>query len=128
MSSYLWDDDVNKASMQDMVGKTFTNVFVNKEDDEIHFTCAEGTYIMFHNQDCCESVEIESIVGDIKDLEDTPILGAEEASGRGETEWGSTTWTFYKFKSAKGYVDIRWLGESNGYYSESVDLVFKKGE
>ena len=125
MMDYWECDDV---PMQDMVGKTFTNVFVNKEDDEIHFTCAEGTYIMFHQQSCCESVEIESIVGDIKDLENTPILGAEESSGTGTTDWGSSTWTFYKLRSAKGYVDIRWIGESNGYYSESVDLVFKKGE
>lgn len=95
----------------------------NCGDDEINFYRKDGNVVkMYHGQCCCEIVRIEDIDGDLQDLVGT-IIEAEEVTKEGDTEWGTETWTFYKIASENGFVNIRWLGESNGYYSESVDVV-----
>ena len=112
-----------------LLGKTFKDVYETQDesgDDEILFELDDCKfYKMCHQQDCCEDVHIESIVGDLNDLIGSPILLAEEStrsSDYDQEQYDSATWTFYKLATAKGYVDIRWFGSSNGYYSESVDL------
>jgi hypothetical protein len=94
----------------------------------VTFTCSDGSVLEFyHSQDCCESVVIEDVTGDINDLLNSPIIMASEETSRyeGDGYTDSGTWTFYKFATIKGYVTIRWLGTSNGYYSETVDYVWK---
>lgn len=100
-------------------------VAVAQLEDEILFTLACSTRCkLYHQQDCCESVRIEDLCGDLQDLAGAILLQAEESSNEeSEPEYvNSRTWTFYRLASARGSVTIRWLGESNGYYSESVDF------
>jgi hypothetical protein len=122
------DKENEMAELKDLIGKTLTKA-EQVGDDEIVFITNEGKrYKLYHSQDCCESVTIEDIVGDLGDLIGSPILIAEEVTSNENPEGvtkeyqDSFTWTFYKFATRKGYVDIRWYGESNGYYSESVDF------
>lgn len=112
-----------------LVGQTLLSITENDTKDRIEFKTTDGkVYQLYHGQDCCENVCIESIVGDLADLVGEPILLAEESVGETPNDYSfeytpeSYTWTFYKFATRKGYVDIRWLGESNGYYSESVSF------
>ena len=115
------------AKLSDLVGKVCTKVqHKNKHDNEetiVFVVSPTESYEMKHFQDCCESVFISEITGDLSDLVGVPIVMADESTNSAHTEDGSETWTFYKFATIKGYVDITWRGESNGYYSESVDFI-----
>lgn len=117
------------AGFADLKGLTLKAIAV--ADDQISFVAEGGRqFYQEHHQDCCENVHIAEIVGDLTDLIGEPILLAEEVEHKDETPTGVTppeypesyTWTFYKLSTIKGSVTIRWLGESNGYYSESVSF------
>lgn len=129
MEKHYYYTDRFIASVDDMIGRTF--VKVTNLGDEIRFEEKDGSYFkMYHDQDCCEHVNVEDVVGDLQDLVGSPILKAEEVTGDTPSDYvfdyqpESYTWTFYKFATIKGYVDIRWLGTSNGYYSESVSIAY----
>ena len=114
-----------------LVGETFTYIACDQ------FTVAFGKapddilYYLAHDQDCCESVYLADICGDITDLLDKKIIKAEVTTNidnppsENAISW---TWTFYTITAEDGsVVTLRWCGESNGYYSEAVDL-FKVSE
>ena len=57
-----------QANIKDLIGKTLIEI-EKINDEELIFHCTSGEkYRMFHDQDCCESVHIEDICGDLEDL------------------------------------------------------------
>lgn len=120
---YIKDADFNAIS-----GLTMSEIIAG--DDYVVFVTTDNrVFYMYHCQDCCENVYIEDVCGDWNDLIGSPILLAEEVESE---DWPdgiekkedpeSFTWTFYKIGTIHGVVTLRWYGESNGYYSESVDF------
>jgi len=100
---------------------------VTADDAELTLYLSDTNYVRFsHHQDCCEHVYIEDICGDLDDLIGAPLVEAEEVSNYDAGPLGeydeSYTWTFYRFRTRKGSVTVRWYGTSNGYYSESVSV------
>lgn len=114
-----------------LLGHTLTSV--TRHTDGLRLTTREGRVaVILHEQECCESVSLIDVCGDLSDLVGSPITVAEartsDASAKGENTYGhaydSATWTFIELATVKGSVTLRFFGESNGYYSETADLFF----
>lgn len=120
----MWYD--KSVGMEALVGKVIKDIEgVEKGSLEVVITTECGNiYRFYHDQDCCEDVSLEDFIFDC-DYTGATILTAEEstsdASGE-ENVYESGTWTFYRIDTTVGLIWLRWLGESNGYYSESVEL------
>jgi hypothetical protein len=109
-----------------LVGKTIKDIIRSKpiDDDEIIFVCDDDTrYRMYHYQECCESVNIEDIVGgDLNNLIGKYIIDAYESNNGNYTEYSDEEWTFYTIITMEITYVIRWYGSSNGYYGTSVNF------
>jgi hypothetical protein len=124
--------NVHFESLKGLTLSSIEIVDLGYDGQVIVFTTSEGAeYRMQHFSDCCESVIIEDISGDLEDLLHTEILMANKATNDviGAISEASekivdtaTLWTFYQLATIKGYVTIRWFGSSNGYYSIAVSF------
>ena len=121
-----------EVPFEELMGKTLKEINgATHESEEVEFiTVDDEKYIMYHEQDCCVSVYLEDVIGSVECLIGTPITMAELVTEEGKMRWDTYTWSFYKLATVKGYVTLRWYGESNGFYSETVEFVKsnKRGE
>lgn len=117
--------------MKDIIGKRIIDVKLSKGRDDLTLETSDGyTFRLYHEQDCCESVELSDDTTDeeIQSLRGQTILDYQMHTERPEdTErYESITHTFYTLKTMDSTVVLRWIGESNGYYSEEVNEEVRK--
>lgn len=113
-------------SIEELKGKTLTKVEASRE--EVIFETAEGPrYRLYHSQDCCESVTVREIDGSLSVLVGEVLIAREEQGHEwpGYKKWDheSVTLTDFVIQTTLGRVTFKWIGESNGYYSESVEFI-----
>ena len=121
----------NSCDIDDLVGKVIKGWAYS--DEYFQILTDDCVYIFYHEYSCCESVWLTQVDGISDKLIGSRIVIAEVVTKTGEhgvidtDEYDSITWSFYKIGTNKGMIDFRWCGESNGYYSETVDLVKIEG-
>lgn len=111
-----------EEKFENLKGKIFRRIDgLEYNSERVKFFCEDDSdYELFHTQDCCETVTVDEIEGDVEYILGSEILLAEEVSTDDPHAVESGTWTFYKLATLRGYVTIKWYGSSNGYYSEEV--------
>ena len=113
----------DRVDISQLKNKIFSKVY--RTGDFIFFENSKEKYALRHDQNCCEDVYIDDVCGELSNLENAEITYAEKTTNEGfpKNEYdNSCTWTFFKFATNKGWVDVRFYGTSNGYYSEDADL------
>ena len=132
MNSTYWPDEQNDF-FSTLIGKKIVDARgLSCGSNHVSILFEDGTAIKFyHSQSCCESVELDDIYGDKDDLIGSTLFKLElvTSNDRPRDRYDTSyTWSFYKFQTSKGYVDLRWYGCSNGYYSETVNVEYYQPE
>jgi hypothetical protein len=114
--------------LEKMKGQTIKQVDgLEKYSEQVSIKMNSGEcFVFYHSQSCCETVQLEDFDLEAEELEGAIVLDAyletnsEDSTG---IEYpNSFTWSFYRIVTNKGTLCMRWLGKSNGYYSEEVDI------
>lgn len=120
---------INNEILKKIVGGKIIDIELSCE--KVVIVTDKGIISLAHYQDCCENVYLEDICGAPEDCIGEKIILFEErnsdTTGKPEVDisnYDSYTWTFYEMRTTGGDMNLRWLGTSNGHYSESVSVYY----
>lgn len=113
---------MSNFDIKSLIGETLS--YIDDCGDQIVLTTVSGRKIrIYHEQECCESVRVEDTEGNWQELIGKVIIDIDEDIESGELGvYEYYTKTNLTFKVDGATVISKWIGESNGYYSESVDF------
>lgn len=127
----------DKNLLKSLVGKTISEIAITNEKLiltlEYKWQEPKISYVFYSGAgDCGSEVYLADIYGGLKDLIGSPILTVKVSTSNDKPTdeeerkpekyrfQEEHTWTFLKISTIKGFVTFRWLGTSNGDYSEEV--------
>lgn len=120
---------MNSLPFSALVGTRVVSIAAVEGKEEAFIVTESLSARIFHYQDCCESVDICKVIGDGAALVGHVITLAEEDSREPDSfthefgQWSeSHTWTSYYIEAGGHRLEIWFLGESNGYYSETTGV------
>lgn len=124
-----WGSSTIENCLSELLGEVISTVEGAETGWETIITTESGKAIkIYHEQDCCEHVsiedsEVDDIVGGYCHF--AGFVDGETPVNRTNDDYyeENQTWSFLKIETSKGSIWQRWLGESNGYYSERVDIL-----
>lgn len=83
----------------------------------------------YHQSDCCESCHVVKVTIQGNILDQQIIEANDDHPDNGPDTWPaeysfdySHTWSRFIIRVPGGYLEFWFLGESNGYYGETVDI------
>lgn len=103
---------------------------LEKQSEKVVVKLQSREIVFEHDQDCCETVYLADFESSLNlSLSGSPRILEVKVSTKEATEsevYQSGLWTFIEIKTTQGDIWMRWMGESNGYYSEAVDITFRE--
>lgn len=120
-------DDESVMHFMQHIGKTIVKVDgLELESEHVYIFFDDKTEISFTTGEDNGHVRLIDIDGDVNDLIGGTVLSIREVTNPEiepdyKEEYDTLSlWTYYFIETTKGFVSMRWLGESNGHYSVSV--------
>lgn len=122
------------ADCIELLNKQISRVMLNSFSDQILFITSNGEQFLYQTEgDCCSTTWIEEINGldnllgqVIHDVEDVPMgePEADRAHGQDGSKYFDVLQDYgVKFTTTRGYCDLVYRNESNGYYGGSLGFV-----